>query len=72
MPSELWDLENGAEDGDERKRVERRHNEDEEADGGGGGHLEKARRCQQQQLLWPQGLKKKTEINNGNSKRKQE
>lgn len=32
MPSELWDLENGAEDGDERKTVEGRHNEDEEAD----------------------------------------
>lgn len=45
MPSELWDLENGAEDGDERKKVGGRHNEDEEADEGEKKHLEKARRC---------------------------
>lgn len=32
MPSELWGLENGAEDDEERKTVEGRHNEDEEAD----------------------------------------
>lgn len=72
MPSELWDLENGAEDGAERKAVEGRHDKDEEADEGGGKkHLEKARRCQQL-LLWPQGLKKKTEINYGNFQQKHE
>lgn len=65
MPSELWGLENGAEDDEERKTVEGRHNEDEEAD------EEKktfGERRGQQRLLWPQGLKKKTEINNGNSR----
>lgn len=34
MPRELRDLENGAEDGDERKKVEGRRNEDEEVDEG--------------------------------------
>lgn len=69
VPSELWDLAHGEEDGngrkDKRKRVEGRHKEDKEADGGG-KHLKKARKCQQR-LLWPEGLKNKTEINNGNS-----
>lgn len=32
VPSELWGLEDGAGDGDERKTVEGRHNEEEEAD----------------------------------------
>ena len=29
MPSKLWDLENGVEDGGERKKIEGRHNKEE-------------------------------------------